>query len=302
MGIKGWLDRLGGRREQEPPVAPPPPAPALPASAGLGFALVDDVHGDDACVGCGLCAAVCPVGVITLQGAPLAPSPTTGRVRGWLQAMTIAPQDCVACELCMQVCPTDALRLFPDMRTPAAAPARPSLDRSDLRQAASQVRLGRRRSPLGSIPGAPGAAPPAPRPPAPRPRPAIGLRGPLRPSPDPVELTTDEDRTHLEAWRAPHGAELETEPVGATDGEEIWTEAASAFEPTPPLPEDLLPCEAAPRPDPAVPRAEDETSRVGPADTAPLPGMAPRAGRSGPVDTAPLPERPPRRRKKDRDN
>ncbi len=221
MGWRTLLQALTGRRAPGAAATADNATPPPPAARGLGFALLRDHDGDDACVGCGLCAAVCPVDVIDVRPGVIALSPHTGRPRGTVERFRLDATGCIACELCMQVCPTDALRLFPD----ATAIDPCILDLAALRANATRVRRGPRRSPLGPAPGTARAArgdragPPLVSPSAPRsatPTPALDLGAPgagLRhPAGDglrhPAEVATGEP-TRMEHFAHPVDAPTE---------------------------------------------------------------------------------------------
>jgi NADH-quinone oxidoreductase subunit I len=82
------------------------------------FALVDDEHGEEACIGCFLCEKICPSDIIKVDAAPKAESPVTGKKRGYCADFTLDLGACIYCELCVQVCPTDAIVMCRDPQTP----------------------------------------------------------------------------------------------------------------------------------------------------------------------------------------
>ncbi len=73
------------------------------------FALVDDEHGEPACIACGQCAKICPSEVIEVGKAERRVSEHTGKKRGYLTSYSLNLGACCFCELCIQVCPTDAI-------------------------------------------------------------------------------------------------------------------------------------------------------------------------------------------------
>jgi NADH-quinone oxidoreductase subunit I len=83
------------------------------------FALLHDEHGEECCIGCSLCAEICPSDVITVVAGPKKESPTTGKKRGTSKDFTLDLNACIFCELCVQVCPSDAIV----MRSVAEQPA-----------------------------------------------------------------------------------------------------------------------------------------------------------------------------------
>jgi NADH-quinone oxidoreductase subunit I len=72
------------------------------------FALVDDEHGEVACIGCKACENMCPSGIISIT-VERRESPATGKKRGYPSAFVLDLNACLFCELCVQVCPNDAL-------------------------------------------------------------------------------------------------------------------------------------------------------------------------------------------------
>lgn len=73
------------------------------------FALVYNDKGEEACIGCDLCAKICPSDVITVVPAGKRVSPVDGKKRSYCADFTLDLQACIYCELCVQVCPTDAI-------------------------------------------------------------------------------------------------------------------------------------------------------------------------------------------------
>lgn len=333
MGWRAWLERLQRGRvdaaSTAPPSTSPQSAPTL-ATLGIAVALLPDDQDEDACVGCGLCAQLCPTRVIVVEPAPIAPSAQTGLPRGWPARFELDAGGCIACELCMQVCPTDAIRLFrhPERATGGV------IDLDGLRANAAYVRRGRRRSPLGPVPGTQSRTslvrPPTGAPGG-RPRPAADLarardRSSSAHSPDllalahPSETPTSEP-TRLETWAHPIDAptDPDTADVEAVADPGAWLPAHSGAQPpthdeitgfygddlfdddgssflTPhvdglPDPGDWLPDEG---------EGEDDvpTDHVTEVDTVPVvppfePGLAPEE----PEDRAPQPkDKPPKRR------
>ena len=70
---------------------------------GGTFALtVDPQTGEDNCIGCRLCEAICPSRIITV-------TLERRNNRGYPGVFTLNFEACMQCELCVQVCPTDAI-------------------------------------------------------------------------------------------------------------------------------------------------------------------------------------------------
>ena len=71
--------------------------------------LTRDPDGEERCVACNLCAAVCPVDCIALQQT----SDEQGRWRA--EFFRINFSRCILCGLCEEACPTYAIQLTPDV-------------------------------------------------------------------------------------------------------------------------------------------------------------------------------------------
>lgn len=194
MGLFDWLNP----RPKPKPSAGPVRRRASLVELGMSAALLPDERGDDACVGCGLCATICPERALSVEGSAVGVSARTGRPRGWAIRFRLDPGLCVACELCTQICPTDAIRLY---RAPEQASAEP-LELERLRAQGVERGGPRRRSPLGEVPGDTPRAPLV-RPATGAPTPAVDLARPMRrPEPHPAEEPTGEP-TRMETWAHP---------------------------------------------------------------------------------------------------
>jgi NADH-quinone oxidoreductase subunit I len=79
----------------------------LPARTRARIILTRDPEGEERCVACFLCAAVCPVSCISMAGAERADGRRGAR---WFR---INFARCIYCGLCEEACPTLAIQLTP---------------------------------------------------------------------------------------------------------------------------------------------------------------------------------------------
>ncbi|MFZ3047260.1 MAG: NADH-quinone oxidoreductase subunit NuoI [Desulfatirhabdiaceae bacterium] len=80
----------------------------LPARSRGRIILTRDPDGDERCVACYLCSAVCPVSCISMQSAERADG---RRYATWFR---INFSRCIYCGLCEEACPTSAIQLTPE--------------------------------------------------------------------------------------------------------------------------------------------------------------------------------------------
>ena len=83
----------------------------LPARARARIVLTRDPDGEERCVACYLCSAVCPVSCISMQAAEREDG------RRWAAWFRINFARCIYCGLCEEACPTLAIQLTPDFET-----------------------------------------------------------------------------------------------------------------------------------------------------------------------------------------
>ena len=83
----------------------------LPARSRARIILTRDPDGDERCVACYLCSAVCPVTCISMQSAERADG---RRYAAWFR---INFGRCIYCGLCEEACPTLAIQLTPHFET-----------------------------------------------------------------------------------------------------------------------------------------------------------------------------------------
>jgi len=80
----------------------------LPARSRARIILTRDPDGDERCVACFLCSAVCPVSCISMAGAEREDG---RRYAPWFR---INFARCIYCGFCEEACPTLAIQLTPD--------------------------------------------------------------------------------------------------------------------------------------------------------------------------------------------
>lgn len=80
----------------------------LPARSRARIVLTRDPEGEERCVACYLCSAVCPTDCISIEGAE------RGDGRRYPLWFRINFARCIYCGLCEEACPTLAIQLTPD--------------------------------------------------------------------------------------------------------------------------------------------------------------------------------------------
>ena len=83
----------------------------LPERTRARIILTRDPDGEERCVACYLCSAVCPVSCISMQSAA---KEDGRRYATWFR---INFARCIYCGLCEEACPTSAIQLTPDFET-----------------------------------------------------------------------------------------------------------------------------------------------------------------------------------------
>jgi NADH-quinone oxidoreductase subunit I len=83
----------------------------LPQRSRARIILTRDPDGDERCVACYLCSAVCPVSCISMQSAE------RGDGRRYAVWFRINFARCIYCGFCEEACPTLAIQLTPDFET-----------------------------------------------------------------------------------------------------------------------------------------------------------------------------------------
>jgi NADH-quinone oxidoreductase subunit I len=79
----------------------------LPARTRARIILTRDPEGEERCVACFLCSAVCPVSCISMEGEEREDG------RRWARWFRINFARCIYCGLCEEACPTLAIQLTP---------------------------------------------------------------------------------------------------------------------------------------------------------------------------------------------
>ncbi len=106
--LKGlWIVFKHGFKKRET-VQYPEERPILSPRYRGRIVLTRDPDGEERCVACYLCSAVCPVDCIVLQAA----EDESGR--RYPESFRINFSRCIYCGLCEEACPTDAIQLTPD--------------------------------------------------------------------------------------------------------------------------------------------------------------------------------------------
>ena len=83
----------------------------LPPRSRARIILTRDPDGEERCVACYLCSAVCPVSCISMQAAEREDG------RRWAPWFRINFARCIYCGLCEEACPTLAIQLTPNFET-----------------------------------------------------------------------------------------------------------------------------------------------------------------------------------------
>ena len=97
------------------------------------FALVDDEHGEVACIACLACERICPSQVIKMKSGGKRESPVTGKKRAYVEEFVLDLSACIQCELCIQVCNSDAITMTREPELPAFSREELVLDLERLR-------------------------------------------------------------------------------------------------------------------------------------------------------------------------
>lgn len=99
---------------------------ALPSRSRGRIVLTRDPDGEERCVACYLCSAVCPVSCISMQSAEREDG---RRYALWFR---INFARCIFCGLCEEACPTLAIQLTPDFEMTKRTPLELLYEKEDL--------------------------------------------------------------------------------------------------------------------------------------------------------------------------
>lgn len=102
-----WMTFSQAFQKRETRMYPDKPIYVPPRFRGR-IILTRDPDGEERCVACNLCAAVCPVGCISLQKSEREDG------RWYPEFFRINFSRCIFCGLCEEACPTTAIQLTPD--------------------------------------------------------------------------------------------------------------------------------------------------------------------------------------------
>lgn len=92
----------------------PEDQPVLPPRSRGRIILTSDPDGQERCVACGLCAAVCPVDCIAMAKDEHQDG------RWYASEFRVNFARCIFCGLCEEACPTSAIQLTPDFHLATA--------------------------------------------------------------------------------------------------------------------------------------------------------------------------------------
>jgi NADH-quinone oxidoreductase subunit I len=100
--------------------------PPLPARSRARIILTRDPDGDERCVACYLCSAVCPVSCISMESAEREEG------RRYARWFRINFARCIFCGFCEEACPTLAIQLTPDYEFCRDEPLKLVYEKEDL--------------------------------------------------------------------------------------------------------------------------------------------------------------------------
>jgi len=76
-------------------------------------ALALDEEGLEKCVGCGLCAKICPSCAITVEAAENTEAERYNKTERYAKSYVVDIGRCIFCGFCVEACPTEALSMTP---------------------------------------------------------------------------------------------------------------------------------------------------------------------------------------------